>query len=204
MRPHLLAAVTSLLLLQPLVPEAADAVPPVDAPPTTAPAERRVPYVFAKVGKVLPLASDLERYGGGLSLEAGVGVPLAPHVALEASVGQLRMTHEVWAPVAGYDFDEELSAVPLLASVRLSGRTGAAELFADAGAGVYWTSFDSPYASDRDTTVGFHLGAGIVSHFTPHLTVGADARYVTAKTTLLGSSIRLGSLVVSGLVGFAF
>lgn len=198
---------------------AAPRPPPVSlpaAPPVVTPGPSReagrVPYVYATAGKVIPWGHDMKDFSGGLAVEGGVGVEIEPHVAVEAGVGHFTVAHRLWAPVAGYDVVDEIGATPLVATLRVLGRSANAEYFATAGLGVYWMSFErkvnsvygGPPFSDADTTRGAHLGAGIVSYLSPRVTLGATARYTWVNATFSGTTIHVDGMLVSGAIGYRF
>lgn len=159
------------------------------------------PYAFARGGVALAQDDDARQMGfdEGVALEAGVGIDLTPHLALEAGGGLLRFTRErtrlvrtaddPGAPVVQLDSDEDLSALQAVASLRACARRGRLEVFALAGLAAYHVSLDvrsrtdlgqaSSY-SDTDTTFGFHAGAGFAAFLSPRVAFGLEGRYASA------------------------
>jgi opacity protein-like surface antigen len=190
----------------------------VAAPPVTlalVPDPPRTTYVFGKIGVVIPESDDLRGYDDGFALEAGVGFRFAKHLAVEGSIGNFKMsfTQSGSDPALGsFTNTGNLNATPVLATLKLFGRSGLFELFGAAGVGVYFVSFSGTVSSgagassqsDSDTRLGFHLGGGVSVFLSPQLSVGGEAKYVLAKVSLLGQTSNINSLLVTATAGYAF
>lgn len=229
-------AVIAVAALVPLLSSAQDA-----ADPALSQAAEHAPrlYAFAQAGAIVALNDDLELLGfdHGPALEVGVGFRLARHVAVEASAGyvafssertgRVRVFESPEAPVVEFRWTNGLSAIPLLASMRVSAQWGRVEVHALGGGGVYLTSYDartvwttSPTTAGdfhgTDTSFGVHAGAGVAVALSRELTIGADATYLRATATFAkdpqGSTTvtdvdltaRLDSLVVAGTATYRF
>ena len=197
---------TLLLVLLVVAPRMSLALVP-DPPRTT--------YVFGKIGVVIPESDDLRGYDDGFALEAGVGFRFAKHLAVEGSIGNFKMsfTQSGSDPALGsFTNTGNLNATPVLATLKLFGRSSIFELFAAAGVGVYFVSFTGTVnsvagvssQSGSDTRFGYHLGGGLSVFLSPQLAVGGEVKYVLANASLLGQTSSINSLLVTAMAGYAF
>ncbi len=163
----------------------------------------RRPYAIARIGMAVPFGDlDALGFGTGGTLEVGAGFPLVRHVSVEASAGwiafqdrrsgRVRLGDTLDAPVEDFTTTRNVDLVPLLATLRLSAAAGRIEVHAGGGAGAYLattgvartgTVSGEASSSARDTTLGLHAGAGISWSASPAVTLGVDARWVSAKAT---------------------
>lgn len=187
---------------------------PVAAAAASAGGERS--YLFARFGTIVPRSSDLRGFGNGVAVDAGAGTRLTPYLAVELGTGYLRTTASVTSPDANggtYHLTEELSAVPLIATLRLSAHARGFEAYALAGGGVYlwtqdgnesWTASPPSSFSGTDTAFGAHVGAGLSAMVSRRFTLGLEARYLLAKAAVFGRTRELGSAIVTASFGYAF
>lgn len=164
-------------------------------------------YVFASAGTALALSDYLDGLGfdHGPAVEAGVGLRVARHVAVEASAGWFRLADQrsQWMrlgadpddPVGLIEAERALSGIPVLAGLRISTGWWKLELFGLAGAGACLTALDvttrggvtgaSSY-SLTDTAFAVRLGAGVSASVARDVALGIEATYLR-----VGASLRL-------------
>ena len=88
---------------------------------------------------------------------------------------------------ASVDTDQQLSMVPIVASVRASLPTGDLQPYLVAGAGLYFVTMEKQRldsgatAADEDAVFGLHAGGGATFPLAGNTFVFADARYVFAS-----------------------
>ncbi len=199
-------------------PIAIEPAPPTSSPrpePASPGASTRS-YLFARAGALVPRAADVDGFDTGVAFEAGAGTRLWPFLAVEVGTGYLRMTEDETgsnASVGSYRMTQDLSAVPIVATVRLSGRAFGFEGYALAGGGLYLWSLGGkvtssqydPYSfSGTDTRFGLHVGAGLQASLTRRFSLGLEARYLLAQGTFLGRTSNLDSAIVTLGGGYAF
>jgi opacity protein-like surface antigen len=162
--------------------------------------------LFASAGVAWVAHDDLKALGleAGPAFEVGVAVRVMPHVALEATAGYLalarhdsRLRRESNTPDSPLDriqFDREVTTIPLLAALRVSGAWRSLEAFGRAGAGVAFASSDRAWRSSlegsssysaSDATLALHVGAGLSAALTAHVSVGVEATYLGASADFL-------------------
>lgn len=174
-------------------------------------------YVVFKAGGTFPQHEDLDGYDNGFAIEGGLGLLIADGLAIEATVGRFALE----ASVTGYDPDiadvatitSTASAISLAASLRLGLPVRSVEFYGLAGAGIYFVTIDAAWSasgyypieiSDRDTAIGFHLGAGLSVRVSPKASLGLEAKYVVASATLFDEKGNIDSLLVTGGLGYRF
>jgi opacity protein-like surface antigen len=200
---------------QPLAIEPA-AGPSSPLPVTAAATGADRSYLFARIGTIVPRSSDLRGFENGIAVEAGAGTRLTRYLAVEIETGYLRTTEGTSSADASggaYHLSQELTAVPLAATVRLFGRALGFEGYVLGGAGMYLWAYggketwsDSPPSSfsGSDTGFGLHVGAGLSASLTRQVTLGLEGRYLFANGTFFGRTSDLGSAIVTASFGYAF
>jgi opacity protein-like surface antigen len=220
---QLLLAVAVLLPLTSVAQVAGGPLPPATATaqPVSllpAPAQPAGPAssweLFAKAGAVFPSDEHLTGFENGPALETGGRFALSPNFALEGGVGYWATTMRFSSddPVAGtFEYEETLRAVPLLASLRLSGRVGDVEFFGLLGGGMYllWLNGSvssslqgTSTGSDDSIALGVHAGGGVAAYVTPRMTLGVEARYLFSEAEFGGDTGRLDSAFLTATVGY--
>ncbi len=199
-------------------PLAIEAAPPPSSPqpPAATPAAAPRSYVFARVGALVPRAADVEAFGTGVAVEVGAGTRLTRYLAVEVGTGYLRMSQDETgsnSSVGSYRIAQDLSAVPIVATVRLYGRAWGLEGYALAGAGLYLWSLGgevtstlyAPYSySATDTAFGLHVGAGISAILSRRIALGLEAKYLFAQTTFMDRTSNADSAIVTASLGYGF
>ncbi len=192
------------------------AAPAASPPPQAASPVAQRSYVFARAGALVPRAADVEGFDTGVAFEAGAGTRLTRYLAVEVGTGYLRTSEDQTgsnASVGSYRMTQDLSAVPFVATVRLSGRAFGFEGYALAGAGVYLWSLSGEISSSQyapysfagtNTGFGAHVGAGLSAPLSRRVTLGLEARYLVAQGTFLGRTSNLDSAIVTLGAGYAF
>ncbi len=170
-------------------------------------------YLFARLGAIVPRSSDMKGFGNGIAVEAGAGTRFTRWLAVEVATGYLRTSEdEMLSNDAGpYRRDQDLTAVPFVATARVSAHARGFEAYALAGGGVYlWalggtvTSTVAQSYSYTSTRLGAHLGAGLSASLSPRFTLGLEAKYLLAQATFDGRTSELGSAIVTASFGYAF
>ena len=173
-------------------------------------------YLFAKLGAVFPDDEHMTGFENGPAVEAGAGYSLTRNFALEGGLGyfatSLRMSGD--DAVAGtFEYEETLRAVPLLASLRISGRTGDVEFFGLFGGGLYFLSLHGKSTStlmgtrtgsESDATLGVHVAGGVAAYVSPRTTVGIEGRLLYAEAEFGGGSSTLESAFLTATLGYRF
>jgi opacity protein-like surface antigen len=200
---------------QPIAIEPA-AGPSSPLPIAAAPGATDRSYLFARLGTIVPRSSDLSGFENGIAVEAGAGTRLTRYLAVEVGTGYLRTSQVEKGTndtVGSYHVKQDMSAVPLVATVRVSTHTRGFEAYALAGGGLYlWalggtvsSSQYAPYSfSDTSTQLGAHVGAGLSASLSSRFTLGLEAKYLLARATLFGHTSDLGSAIVTAAFGYAF
>jgi opacity protein-like surface antigen len=208
-------AVPTAPTLAPTAIEPAAPAPPTQ-PPLAPPSAAARSYLFARAGALVPRASDVEAFDTGMTFEVGAGTRLTSYLAVEVATGYLLMTEDKTGSntdVGSYRITQDLSAVPFVATARLTGRAFGFEGYALAGAGLYlWSlggkvtsSLYDPYTfSSAHTGFGLHVGAGLSAPLSRRVSLGLEARYLVAQGTFLGRTSNLDSAIVTAGVGYAF
>jgi opacity protein-like surface antigen len=179
--------------------------------------------VFVRLGAYSPQQADLDGYGAGFDVEAGLGYRLLRHLAVEGALGAYRSQRDMPDPVTGATIHgaESLYVVPMTGTLRAILPLRGLELSALGGIGVYAVRWDTtiPVAvslspdsgtirqpvSLNDRTWGLHAGGGASVDLTPRITLGADFRYVFASAKLLpDTTTHIGGLRVGGVVACRF
>jgi len=173
-------------------------------------------YLFARAGALVPRATDVNGFDTGLAVEAGAGHRLTRWLDVEVGTGYLRMTEDNSGSDASggsYRRTQDLSAVPVIATLRLTGRAWGFEGHALAGAGLYlWSlggevtsSGNEPWLfSDTYTGFGVHVGAGLTASLSRRVSLGLEAKYLVAQTTFLDRTSNVDSAIVTAGVGYVF
>jgi opacity protein-like surface antigen len=173
-------------------------------------------YLLARLGTIVPRSSDLRGFHDGIAVEAGAGTRLTRYLAVEVGTGYLRTSQSSSSPDATggeYHLGGDLSAVPLVATVRLLGRALGFEGYVLGGGGMYlwtyegketWSESPSNSFSGTDTGFGLHFGAGVSAALSQRVALGLEARYLLAKATFFGRTSELGSAIVTASLGYAF
>ncbi len=171
-------------------------------------------YLFARLGAIVPRSSDMRGFGNGIAVEAGAGTRLARWLAVEIGTGYMRTSEDDTLPTTdggSYRKQQDLSAVPFVATVRASVHARGFEAYALAGGGLYlWalggtiTAGTAESYSDTSTTFGGHVGAGLSASLSPRFTLGLEAKYLLAQASFLGRTSELGSAIVTASLGYAF
>lgn len=201
-------ALLSLALAAPIVARAQSSYP---GSQTVAPSTQ----LFVKLGAIIPQSDALDGYDNGLALEAGVGFQLSPYVGVDVGIGRFAMSvsDSGFDPILGFvTVEEEVSAIPLTASLRLTAPAGGLDLYGLVGGGLYFmsisddvsTDFDSVSVSDDDTSFGFHLGAGFAARLSPQVSLGAEVKYFMTSADFYGVEGDLDSLIIAGSFGYRF
>ena len=185
-RTHLAPVLAALLLVLPAASQAKSRPPG---------------YLAVKGGGYFPQHGDLEGFDGGLLLEVAYGRHVTPGFAVEGSVGYFRSESDSLLP-AGAD---EVSALPVLLTVKGVAPFGTVEGYGLAGAGVYFVETKGPLGgSDDDTVVGFHLGAGGNVFLSEGFFLGAELKYLFLEANRLGQDLRLDGFAFTANAGFRF
>lgn len=201
MRRRLQVLIPVLILVLPLL---------ASAVPTFARAARLpANFVVLKPGGYFPQHDDVDAFDAGGSIEVAYGRVVAPGFAFELGTGYFRTEGPPESPPGA---DREISVVPVILTLKglyATGGAGGFEVFALAGAGVYFIEDEIRPAGgasldDSDADVGFHLGAGAQYNATRTLFLGLEGRYLFLKTSTLGLDTRLDGFVLSGRVGYRF
>ena len=183
-------------------------------PPSSSPPRTPRSYLFAKLGALVPRATDMDGFANGVAVEAGAGTRLTRYLAVEVGSGYLRTSQDETgsnSSVGSYHMTQDLSAVPIVATVRLSGRAREFELYALGGAGLYLWSLGSdvsssqyaPYSfSGKDTGFGVHLGAGLSASLSRRFVLGLEAKVLVAQATFLDRTSNVDSAIVTVSVGY--
>lgn len=206
MKAAALALTLAVGLAGPVVPAAQDVEPVASST-----------YAVVRAGGTFPQHEDLDGYDNGFAFEGGVGLDLASGLALEATVGRFAVD----ASVTGYDPDisgpatitSTASAISVGATLKAGVPLGSVHLYGLAGGALYFVTVDARWTasgyypaeiSDRDTTVGFHFGAGLSARVSPKASLGVEAKYVIASATLFDSPGNIDSLLVTGGLAYKF
>lgn len=174
-------------------------------------------YVVFKAGGTFPQHADLDGYDNGFALEGGLGFLIGSGFAIEATVGRfaIEASEQFYDPSIAdiVTVTGTATAVSLAASLKLGVPVRSVELYGLAGAGLYFVNLDLRATapgyypleeSDRDTAVGFHLGAGLSVRVTPKTSLGLEAKYIVASATLFNEKGGIDSLLVTGGLGYRF
>jgi opacity protein-like surface antigen len=178
------------------------AVVPAAAGAEASPPPRKA-YLALKVAMVIPQKdADLRGFDDGFALEGAVGVRLGENLGLELEVGRLSLGRSQTALAGGViplTVNEDVVAYPVMATVKLVVPTRRLELYALAGAGVYFMSGELeasapgfiPLAQkDSDTQFAFQLGGGAAFRLAPRVQLGGEVKYVTGETELFLDTLR--------------
>jgi hypothetical protein len=171
------------------------AAPSVRAQPVSA---RSGPdtYLEVQLGAFFPQAKDIDALDPGVALAGTLGAMFTPNLGAEASLGYYR--------AAGAN-GQTLTAVPVLASLRLKAPFKPVELSARAGLGIHFASSHVPGVADSTSTaLGFHLGGAVAFNLSPTMQVGLDLLGTFAKARFRGTSTRLDGVVLAVKLGYMF
>lgn len=172
-------------------------------------------YVAIKAGPIMPKAKDLDGFDNGLSLEGTVGYRASENLAFEAGLGRFAMR----ASQSGYVYTSyvnvtvDLIAYPVTGSVKLIAPMDKAQLYALAGAGLYFfsnegkvemTGYPTQTTQHSESAFALHLGAGIDFSVSPNVRLGAEMRYLIGKVDAWGTGTKydFDSLVLGAALAY--
>lgn len=96
----------------------------------------------------------------------------------------------------------EVSSIPVLLTAKLRIPVPVVTPYAELGAGAYINTVEiTALPSEKHTTFGFHVGAGLDLRISS-LLLGLEARYLSADAGIPGVTLRVDGVTVTGNVGF--
>jgi opacity protein-like surface antigen len=174
-------------------------------------------YVALRLAAVMPQHDDLDEYDTGFGFEAAFGRRVGPNLAIEASLGRYGFGDTQTEDDFGvtYKLERDVTAVPLMGTVKGILPAGNVDLYGLVGVGVYFLSFSGELREDGfvideleddATTFGVHLGAGIAASLTPRLTLGGELKYIVANAEFEDADEEIGidSILIGASIAYSF
>jgi hypothetical protein len=169
-------------------------------------------YMLLKAGPFIP-TTDLDRKGfvNSVSAELVVGTYYSKYFALEGGVGYFQT--QASKNGSGFEEEDDLWVIPVTATFKAVLPFKGGEVNAGVGPGVYFanlhiegTGILGDFSDDgHAVALGGHVTAGANIDITRRIFLGAEGKYIfTTGAHLLGSSIKLNGVMVSGIVGYRF
>jgi outer membrane protein W len=183
-------------------------------------------YFAAKAGLYTP-TDDLEEdeFDSGFNGEVAFGHYFHPNVAFELGLGYFKTEANLSGrlPLAGsYTEDDEVTVIPLTATVKGAWSAGIAEFYGGGGVGLYTAEVEIYAVSqnlpplsirDEDTVFGVHLLAGVNFDITEKIFLGIEGKQIwTQQAAFEGVFLKvpvttetnLDGFMVTGNIGFRF
>ena len=174
-------------------------------------------YVGVKLGAIIPEHSDLDGFDTGLAFEFVLGHQFSENLAIEGSVGRFSLS----GSSSYYDssigqqanVSEEITAVPISVSLKPILPSGGMQLYGLIGISLYSVSATATLSSpgyqdinlsDKDSSVGIHVGAGISAVVSPQVQLAAEAKYIIGSAKIWGTTNHFDSLVVGASASYLF
>ncbi|HEY6106151.1 MAG TPA: outer membrane beta-barrel protein [Anaeromyxobacteraceae bacterium] len=96
----------------------------------------------------------------------------------------------------------KVSSIPVLLTAKLRLPVPVVTPYVELGAGAYFNTVDvTGLASEKHTTFGFHVGAGIDLRISS-LLLGLEARYLSADAGIPNVTLRVDGVTVTANLGF--
>lgn len=176
-------------------------------------------YAVLKAGLYSPQDDDLDDLGAdtGFNGELAFGHYFHQNLALEFGIGyfQTEGSASISDPFGSLSFDGEIKTYPVTVTAKLLVPAGGIELYGAAGIGIYFSEADitivstvpgipSASASEDDTVLGFHIGAGANFNINPQVFAGIEGRYLFAEPDFGGLELKIDGFTVTANLGYRF
>ncbi|MBJ6727396.1 outer membrane beta-barrel protein [Geomesophilobacter sediminis] len=159
-------------------------------------------YLSFKGGVFFPNAETdgLNDFKNGYNFEVAYGVKIHPNLALEVGTGYYESEIKdeftnTYLDAFGtpYTVTPTVSAVPILVTLKVVAPLGpAAEIYAGAGGGYYYTMLENRVKDLNGATVGtdesysasalgYHFVGGVDFNVSPQLSIGGELKYFNVK-----------------------
>lgn len=141
----------------------------------------------------------------GFDGEVAIGRYFLPVFATELGVGYF----ESKGSAAAAPGELKLKVVPVVLTAKALLPIGPVEPYGEFGIGGYITKLDvsgnlGGFSGGTKGVFGLHAGAGVNVNLGPSLFVGAEGRYLWAKSSFGGQDIKLDGFTVTANLGFRF
>jgi opacity protein-like surface antigen len=161
-------------------------------------------YVVAAAGGYFPQAGDVDDFDAGFNGALSFGHYLSPGFAFEFGTGYFTTSGSLKVP-GGSERGVDISAVPLLLTLKGLYPAGDFEPYAAVGVGVYFVKTEVSGGKDDDEArVGFHTGLGANYNLTREIFAGVEGRVLFLRIRPSGESLRLDGITLTANLGYRF